>query len=353
MAIDNGGLSTSIPVTIHIRNRNDFCPELITNSTALFFNTDLWFTNSSGRFNEYYLNISDGDNDTCLIELLNFNEIFQIEEIQRNTFLLHAYVLPEREYYILQFRLRDLVNDDDQPCIRTIQLVLTIGTNQTNQTLALDTAEEYLEALHLTSKRSHSYFDLTLLNVILLFVLLSIAVIIGLVAIKLIFLSSSSRSSSPSLHHSRRRQQRKKRNHRNSGTTGGTLYRLQGPTETQLPLLENEPGEHSLTSSLIDGNSKMIQNENINHSIDDDEQKQVSEKRKLVNLIRTDGVRRRKKTYELTLILSPYVTPCCDILCSLFNDAVTRANITALLLSIGDQQQRRRHCSSSFGTFYN
>jgi len=53
----------------------------------------------------------------------------------------------------------------------------------------------------------------------------------------------------------------------------GTLYRLQGPTETQLPLLENGPGEHSLTSSLIDGNIK--QNDNINHSIDDDdEQKQ-------------------------------------------------------------------------------
>ena len=56
----------------------------------------------------------------------------------------------------------------------------------------------------------------------------------------------------------------------------GTLYRLQGPTETQLPLLENGPGEHSLTSSLIDGNTK--QNDNINHSIDDDdEQKQVSD----------------------------------------------------------------------------
>jgi hypothetical protein len=275
MAIDNGGLKTSVPITIHIRNRNDFCPELINNTTALFFNTDLWVNNSSEKYNQYYLNIHDGDNDTCLIELLNFNDIFHIEQIERNQFLLHAYVLPEREFYILQIRLRDIVSDNDQPCIQTIQLVITIGTNETNQTIALDTAREYLEALHLTSKRSHSYFDLTLLNVILLFVLLSIAIIIALVAIKLTFLSSSSSpstSTSSSLRHRRRRQQRKA----NSNTTGGTLYRLQGPTETQLPLLENGPGENSLTSSLTDGNIKILQNENINHSIDDDEQKQVS-----------------------------------------------------------------------------
>lgn len=37
-----------------------------------------------------------------------------------------------------------------------------------------------------------------------------------------------------------------------------------------------------------------------------------------------------KKTYELTLIPSPYVTPCCDIPSySLFNGSMTRANITA------------------------
>jgi hypothetical protein len=270
MAIDNGGLNTTVSVTIHIRNRNDFCPELMNNMTALFFNTDLWMNNSSGKFNQYYLDIFDGDNDTCLIELLNFNDIFQIEQIERNKYLLYAYTLPEREFYILQIRLRDLVSENDQACIQTIQLVLTIGTNETNQTIALDTAREYLEALHLTSKRSHSYFDLTLVNVILLFVLLSIAIIIALVAIKLIFLSSSSSrsSSSTSSRHRRTRQQRKSGN--------GTLYRLQGPTETQLPLLENGPGEHSLTSSLIDGNTKLNTNENLNHSIDDDEQKQVS-----------------------------------------------------------------------------
>ncbi|CAF2869332.1 unnamed protein product [Rotaria sp. Silwood2] len=41
LAIDNDDLNTSVPVTIHILNRNDFCPELINNSTALFFNIDL------------------------------------------------------------------------------------------------------------------------------------------------------------------------------------------------------------------------------------------------------------------------------------------------------------------------
>jgi len=281
MAIDNGGLNTSVPVTIYIRNRNDFCPELINNTTALFFNTDLWLNNSNEKFNQYYFDIYDGDNDTCQIELLNFNDIFQIEQIERNKYVLYAYTLPEREFYILQIRLRDLVYDNDQPCIQTIQLVLTIGTNETNQTIALDTAREYLEALHLTSKRSHSYFDLTLLNVILLFILLSIAIIISLIAIKFIFFSSSSNSSSSSsssssFHHRRLRQQRKLRNNGNGSTRNGTLYRLQGPTETQLPLLENGPGEHSLTSSLIGGNIKMSQNENINHSIDHDEHKQVS-----------------------------------------------------------------------------
>ena len=280
MAIDNGGLNTSVPVTINIRNRNDFCPELLNNSTALFFNKDLWLNNSSVKFNQYYFDIYDGDNDTCIIELLNFNDIFQIEQIEHNKYLLNAFVLPEREYYILQFRLHDLVNDNDQPCIRTIQLVLTIGTNETNQTLALDTAREYLEALHVTSKRTHSYFDLTLINVILLFVLLSIAIIIALVAVKLVFLSSSSSasssSSSASLRHRRIRQQRKLRKNGN-GTTGGTLYRLQGPTETQLPLLENGPGENSLTSSMTDGNIKLLQNENVHHLIDDDEQKQVND----------------------------------------------------------------------------
>ena len=294
MAVDNGGLSTNVPVTIHIRNRNDFCPELVNNSTALFFNIDLWNNNSSeNHTNQYHLEIFDGDNDTCAIELLNFQDIFQVEEIERNQFLLYAYTMPEREYYILRIRLRDLVGDNDQPCIQTIQLVLTIGSNETNQTVALDTAREYLEALHLTSKRTHSYFDLTLLNVILLFVLLSIAIIVALVAVKLIFLSSlssssssstssSSSSSATSLRHRRRRLQQRKLRSNGSGTaTGATLYRLQGPTETQLPLLENERGEHSLTSSLIDGNSKCMPNDNINHSIDDDEQKQVNDLKNL------------------------------------------------------------------------
>ena len=283
MAIDNGGLNASVPVIINIRNRNDFCPELINNGTALFFNTDLGYSpeNSTEHWNEYYLDVYDGDNDTCLIELLNFNDIFHVKEIERNRFALSALVLPEREFYIIQLRLRDLVDENDQACLRTIQLVVTIGTNETNQTVALDTAREYLEALRLTSKRSHSYFDLTLLNVILLFVLLSIAIIIALVAIKLVFLSSaslstsssssSSSSSSTSLRHRRSRQQRKLRMNGTSGTTAGTLYRLQGPTETQLPLLEHGPGEHSLTSSLMLGNHKMTGNDNASQPVDNDE----------------------------------------------------------------------------------
>jgi len=253
-------LNTSVSVTINIKNRNDFCPELIHNSTALFFNTDLWFNNSNEKFNQYYLKLFDGDNDTCLIELLNFNDIFQIELITRNLFLLSAHILPEREYYILKFRLHDLINETiDQSCIRYIQLVLTIGTNETNQTVAIDTAREYLEAIHLISQRSHSYFDLTLLNVILIIIFLSIAILIGLISIKLITHSSNSR------------HRRKIQNHRSNTNT---LYRLQGPTETQLPLLDNGPGEQSLTSSLIiPGNNRLTQNEN-------DEQQQVK---------RTDG----------------------------------------------------------------
>lgn len=261
-ASDNHGFNTSVPVIIYIKNRNDFCPELLNNSSALFFNTDLWLNNSSQRFNEYYLELYDGDNDTCIIELLNFNDIFQIEFIKHNQYVLFAHILPEREYYILQFRLRDLINEtNDQSCIRHIQLVLTIGTNETNQTVAIDTAREYLEALHLISKRTHSYFDLTLINVILIFILLSIAILIGLVSIKLISRTKTS-------HH-----RRKLHNHRNNTNT---LYRLQGPTETQLPLLDNGPGEQSLTSSLIiPGNNRLTQDEN-----NDDEQQQVK---------RTDG----------------------------------------------------------------
>jgi hypothetical protein len=259
-AIDNDGLNSSVSVTIHIENRNDFCPELINNSTALFFNTDLWLNNSSEKFNQYYFQLFDGDNDTCVIELLNFNEIFQVQLIERNEYILYAHVLPEREYYILQFRLHDVINETiDQTCIRYIQLVLTIGTNETNQTVAIDTAREYLEALHLISQRSHTYFDLTLFNVILILIFLSIAILIGFISIKFIFHRSSNS-----------RHRRKPTNNSN------TLYRLQGPTETQLPLLANEPGEQSLTSSLIiPGNNRLIQVEN-----DNDEQKQVK---------RTDG----------------------------------------------------------------
>ncbi|CAF0721303.1 unnamed protein product [Adineta ricciae] len=261
IAIDNDGLNTSVSVTVNILNRNDYCPELLNNSTVLFYNLDLWSNNSISQSNQFRLDIFDGDNDTCTIELLNFNDIFRIETIQQNQFVLEAHKLPEREYYILQFRLRDLINETmDQSCIREIELVLTTGTNETNQTVAMDTAREYLDALHLISHHKHSYFDLTLLNFILIFILLSIAIIIGLISIKLVYLSTSSR------------HRRKLRNHRNETNF---LYRLQGPTETQLPLLANGPGEQSLTSSLIiSGNKRLSQDENSKNSFPNDDHQQ-------------------------------------------------------------------------------
>jgi hypothetical protein len=58
------------------------------------------------------------------------------------------------------------------------------------------------------------------------------------------------------------------------------LYRLQGPTDTQLPLLDNGPGEQSFSSSLIiSGNKRLSHNENnVNHSNDNDDQQQVKRK---------------------------------------------------------------------------
>ncbi|CAF3341167.1 unnamed protein product [Rotaria socialis] len=367
MAIDNGGLNTTVPVTINILNRNDFCPELINNSTALFFNKDLWLYNASQNLNEFYLDIYDGDNDTCLIELLNFNDIFRIESKERNRFLLSAFILPEHEFYILQFRLHDLVSIDDQPCIQTIQLALAIGTNETNQTVTLDTAREYLEALRLTSKRSHSYFDLTLLNVILLFVLLSIAIVIALVGMKLVFLppssssSSLSSTSSLSLRHQRMRQQRKLRSNRNGNATGGTLYCLQGPTETQLPLLENGPGEHSLTSSLIDGNMKMDQDENINHSIDNDvhadEQKQhllsqfnqfSSSTVKNPNEFRTFALKSTNNPYDIIGYIHSNEQHCSSSSSSSSSYNRVRDSGYETISSIEQQQQQQQHqhCAS-------
>ncbi|CAF1109800.1 unnamed protein product [Adineta steineri] len=297
IASDHDGLNTSVPVIIKILNRNDFCPELINNSTVLFFNNDLWSNNSSEKLNQFYLDLYDGDNDTCLIELLNFKDIFHIERIDYNEFLLYAHILPEREYYVLQFRLRDLINETiDQSCIRYIELVLTTGTNETNQTVAIDTAREYLDALHFISQHKHSYFDLTLLNVILIFILLSIGIIVGLISIKLIYLSSNSR------------HRKKLRNHHRHDTN--LLYRLQSPTETQLPLLANGPGEQSLTSSLImTGNNRLIHDENINHSIDgDDEQQQrllcqinpnCSSIKKHSNEFKTFALRSNNNAYDI------------------------------------------------------
>ena len=253
-------MNSSVLVTIHIENRNDFCPELLPNSTALFFNTDLWSNHSHESVNQYKFQLFDGDNDTCILELLNFNDIFQLQSLEHNEYVLRAHVQPEREYYILQFRLSDLINQAiDQACIRSIQLAMTIGNNQSNVTVALETAREYLEALHLISQRSYSYFDLTLVNVILLFILLSIALLIGFFAIKFLFHSSS--------------KTRRTSNHRTE--TNNTIYRLQGPTDTQLPLLANGPGEQSLTSSFISpGNNRVMPDPNV----EQEEQQQVGEK---------------------------------------------------------------------------
>ncbi|CAF3758778.1 unnamed protein product [Rotaria socialis] len=261
LAIDNNRLNTSVPVIVRILNRNDFCPELVNNSTALFFNTDLWFNNSYGKNNHYYLELFDGDNDTCSIELLNFSDMFKIEFIKRNLYLLYANALPEREYYILQFRIQDLINETfDRSCVRFTQLVLTIGTNETNETVAIDSAQEYLETMRLMSRRTYSHFNLTVFNIIFAVLFLSIAIIIGVILIKLIYLSSHSC------------HQRKGRKHRKNTHT---LYRLQGPTETQLPLLDNGSGEQSLTSSLtIPGNRKSTMNRNLHYSTDNDEQQQ-------------------------------------------------------------------------------
>lgn len=223
---------------------------------------DLWSNNSNEKYNQYYLKLYDGDNDTCSMELINFNNIFKIKEIERNLYLLHATILPEREYYILEFRIRDLVNESiDQSCIRFTRLVLTVGTNTTNQTVAIDSARDYLEAISLISRRSYSYLNLTVFNIIFVFIFLSIAIIIGVILIKLVYLLS---------HTFHRRKNGKHKNDTH------TLYRLQGPTETQLPLLDNEPGEQSLTSSLnIPTNRNSIHSENHNHTIDNDEQQQV------------------------------------------------------------------------------
>lgn len=245
-------------MTIQIENRNDFCPELLQNSSALFFNTDLWSNTTDQQFNRYTFQLFDGDNDTCILELLNFHEIFQVQSIEHNEYVLHAHVLPEREYYILQFRLSDQINQDiDQSCIRYIQLVITMGNNQTNETVALETAREYLEALHLISQRSHSYFDLTLLNFILLFILVSIALLIGFISIKFLFYSTTKRTN---------RSRPKTSNHRTEASH--TLYRLQGPTDTQLPLLANGPGEQSLTSSFISpGNNRVMPDREEQHQV--------------------------------------------------------------------------------------
>lgn len=218
LAIDSTGLNSSVPVTIRVHNRNDFCPELLKNSTVLFFNTDRW--------NSYLFDLYDGDNDTCQMDLLTFNEIFHLQPIKRNQYVLYAHRLPEREYYILQLRLRDLVNESiDHSCIRTVQFVVTTGTNDTNQTVAMELADDYLQALHRIERHSSSSFHLTIVHVILTLIFLSLAVLIALLAMK--FVCHSSKRRHPT----------------------GALYRLQGPTETQLPLLDNEPGEQSLIVS--------------------------------------------------------------------------------------------------------
>ena len=220
LAIDNGGLQARVPVTIHVLNRNDFCPELLLNSSVLFYNNDR-------KKNSYLMDLFDGDNDSCHVELLNFQDVLRLQLIARNQYLLDVYQHPEREYYIVQLRLSDLINDtNDRSCIRDIQLILTTGNNETNQTMAIALAEEYLQSLQFTNRYKHSSFQLMIINMILISLIFVMAIFSALIAMK-IFCSLSKRS------HSIDSQTR-------------TIYRFQGPTETQLPLLDQESPEQML-----------------------------------------------------------------------------------------------------------
>lgn len=208
IAEDNGGLSSGVSVTISIENRNDFCPELINSSTILFYNTDQ-------EENSFDFEIFDGDNDTCQMELMNFRSSFRLEKILRNRFRLFAREKLVREYYRLEFQLYDLIdeNNDDQTCLRTIEFLLTTGSNETNRSLAIEIAREYFFALKTIERRSSSSFHLTLINLILLFVVFLVALLVSFLALKWIF-------------------HRKKRSNQ--------LYRFQCQTETQFPLLDDE-----------------------------------------------------------------------------------------------------------------
>lgn len=192
---------------ISVQNRNDFCPEVVNYSTVFFFNVDL----DENRFD---LELIDGDNDTCQMELINFRDVFRLEQVERNHYRFFALRSLDREYYLLQFRLYDLIeNANDHSCIRTIESLLTTGNNETNETMAIEHARDYFLALQAIGRRSSSSFHWSLFHLILLFIFFLLALLIGLFAMKF-FCSLSKRSDQ--------------------------LYRYQGQRETQLPLLDDE-----------------------------------------------------------------------------------------------------------------
>ncbi|CAF0953706.1 unnamed protein product [Didymodactylos carnosus] len=255
MAYDRKGLNTTVPLIIHIQNRNDWCPELKNQTVYFFINIDEW--NQTALYNP--IELTDGDNDTCEMILLNFNDLFKIEKLARNIFNLKAIAIPYNELYELDIKLRDIVIDGDKSCEKRVKIIVAIGNNQTNQSQVYEIAQQYLETIRLRDlheSRQRSYFDLTLVNIIGLFIILCFLIILILIVIRIGLATTRRKSTRYHIHH-----------HKDHPNRIGTLYRLQQEqTETQLPLLANNGGEHSLTSSLI------VKNTNGNENIGNDEE---------------------------------------------------------------------------------
>jgi hypothetical protein len=224
IAEDNAGLSTRVPVTIHIENRNDFCPEILNYTSVLFFNTDL---ENNPSLNSFFIELIDGDNDTCTIDLLNFHELLRLELIEHNHYRLDVYGILEREYYIVQLRLQDVVNETtDQSCIRYMQYILMTGNNRTNQTMAIDIARDYLQALQFVQQHRYSSFHLTLIHIICIVCFCSLILcFLTLITMKIVCYATK-----PTENEQRTR----------------TIYRCQGSNDTQLPLLDHQSVESSL-----------------------------------------------------------------------------------------------------------
>lgn len=244
LAIDNGGLQTRVPVTIYVDNRNDFCPELLMNSTILFVNTDLWYeTNISFRFDLF-----DGDNDLCQMELLNHQDMFHLESKSFNRYELFIDQYPQREHYLVEFRLEDVINKtNDHACIRHIELIISVVNNQTNQTAASLLADEYFQTVQNQKKinqENDSSFQLMIINVILICLMFFMAIFSTLIGIK-IFCSLSKQQHS-------------------TDDSNTNLYHCQAHTETRLPLLDQEPNEQ-----LLMMNSHRSMSNSDNSQVDD------------------------------------------------------------------------------------